>query len=111
MGGQTDLRVEFARRVLGSEYRLNPADGENSRRFISRVSTNEHRLTFDGTAVGYINMDGSFRVSENKKYSKTVTEFKRMYEKALKEHKEKIGSVVEEETGGGILEESMVDIF
>ena len=40
-----------------------------------------------------------------------MTEFKRMYEKALKEHKERIGSVVEEKTGGGMLEESMEDIF
>ena len=58
MGRYTDLRVEFVRRVLGSEYRLDPNDGQNSRKFISRLSTDEHRLTFDGTAVGYINMDG-----------------------------------------------------
>jgi hypothetical protein len=58
MGRYTDLRVEFVRRILGSEYRLDPNDGQNSRKFISRLSTDEHRLTFDGTAVGYINMDG-----------------------------------------------------
>ena len=110
MGRYTDLRVELVRKVLGSEYRLDPNDGRNSSGFISRLSTDEHKLTFDGTAVGYISMDGSFKVSENKKYSTTVTEFKRLYEKALEEHKEKIGSVVEEETGGDMLEESREDI-
>ena len=61
-GRYTDLRVEFVRRVLGSEYRLDPNDGQNSRGFISRLSTDERKLTFDGTAVGYISMDVSFRV-------------------------------------------------
>jgi hypothetical protein len=61
-GRYTDLRVEFVRRVLGSEYRLDPNDGQNSRGFISRLSTDERKPTFDGTAVGYIIMDVSFRV-------------------------------------------------
>ena len=46
MGRYTDLRVEFVRRILGSEYRLDPNDAQNSRKFISRLSTDEHRLTF-----------------------------------------------------------------
>jgi hypothetical protein len=31
IGKYIDIKGEFARKVLGSEYRLNPTDGENSR--------------------------------------------------------------------------------
>ncbi|CAB4018313.1 Hypothetical predicted protein [Paramuricea clavata] len=111
IGKYIDIEGEFARKVLGSEYQLNPTDGQNSREFISRLDIDEHRLTFDGTVVGFIDTSGTFKVSTNRKPVNKVTNFRNLYEKALKEHKEKIWSVVEEETGGDMLEESGEDIF
>ena len=48
------IKGEFVRRLLGSEYRINPTDGQYSREFIPRLDITKHKLTFDGTIVGFI---------------------------------------------------------
>ena len=111
IGKFNDIKGEFARRLLKSEYRIDPTDLQNSREFISRLDITKHKLTFDGTVIGYIDTSGAFKMSENKKSTGSMTAFKRLYEKALIEHKEKVRSVVEEENGGDMLEENAEDIF
>ena len=71
----------------------------------------KYKLTFDGTVIGYIDTSGVFRMSENKKSAGSVAAIKRLYEKALIEHKKKVRSVVEEETGSGVLEENEEEIY
>ena len=110
-GKFNDIKGEFARKLLSSEYRIDPTDGQNSREFISRLDITKHKLSFDGTVIGYIDTSGAFRMSENKKSAGSVTEFKKLYEKALIEHKEKVRSVVEEETGGNMLDENAEEIY
>jgi hypothetical protein len=110
-GKFNDIKGEFARKLLSSEYPIDPTDGQNSREFISRLDITKHKLTFDGTVIGYIDTSGAFRMSENKKSAGSVTEFKKLYEKALIEHKEKVRSVVEEETGGNMLDENAEEIY
>ena len=111
IGKFNDIKGEFARRLLKSEYRIDPTDLQNSREFISRLDITKHKLIFDGTVIGYIDTSGAFKMSENKKSTGSMTAFKRLYEKALIEHKEKVRSVVEEENGGDMLEENAEDIF
>jgi predicted ArsR family transcriptional regulator len=40
-----------------------------------------------------------------------MTQLKKLYEKALIEHKKKVRSVVEEDTGGDMLEENAEEIY
>jgi hypothetical protein len=35
--------------------------------FISRLDATKHKMTFDGTVIGYIDTRGAFRMSGNKK--------------------------------------------
>ena len=111
IGKFNDIKGEFARRLLKSEYRIDPTDLQNAREFISRLDITKHKLTFDGTVIGYIDTSGAFKMSENKKSTGSMTAFKRLYEKALIEDKEKVRSVVEEENGGDMLEKNAEDIF
>ena len=50
-------------------------------------------------------------MSENKKSAGSLIAFRKIYEKALIEHKKRARSMVEEETGGDILEENAEDIY
>ena len=75
-GRFNDIKGEFARKVLGSECRIDPTDGQDSMEFISSLDITKHQLTFDGTIVGYVGTDGAFKLSENKKSAGFVTEFK-----------------------------------
>jgi hypothetical protein len=111
IGKFNDIKGEFVRELLRSEYRIDPTDGQSSRKFISRLDITKYKLTFDGTEVGYIDTGGAYRMSENRKFARSVTAFRKQYEKALVEHKKKVRSVVEEETGGDMLEENAEDIF
>ena len=111
IGKFNDIKGEFVRELLRSEYRIDPTDGQSSRKFISRLDITKYKLTFDGTEVGYIDTGGAYRMSGNKKIARSVTAFRKQYEKALVEHKKKVRSVVEEETGGDMLEENAEDIF
>jgi hypothetical protein len=110
-GKFNDIKGEFARKLLSSEYRIDPTDGQNSREFISRLDITKHKLTFDGTVIGYIDTSGAFRMSRNKKSAGSMTQFKKLYEKALIKHKKGVRSVVEEETGGDMLEENAEEIY
>jgi hypothetical protein len=100
IGKFNDIKGEFARKLLSSEYRIDPTDGQNSREFISRLDITKHKLTFDGTVIGYIDTSGAFKMSGNKKSAGSVVQFKKQYEKALIKHRERVHSVVEEETQG-----------
>jgi hypothetical protein len=88
-GKFNDIKGEFARKLLSSEYRIGPTDGQNSREFLSRLDITKHKLTFDGTVIGYLDTSGAFRISGNKKSAWSMTQFKKLYEKALIEHKKK----------------------
>jgi hypothetical protein len=67
IGNFNDMKGEFAKKLLRSKYRINPTDGQNSREFISRLDATKHKMTFDGTVIGYIDTSGAFRMSGNKK--------------------------------------------
>jgi hypothetical protein len=82
-GRFNNIKGEFARKVLGNEYRIDPTGGQDSKEFISRSDIPKHKLTFDGTIVGYVGTD------ENKKSAGSVTEFKNLYEKVRIKHKKK----------------------
>ena len=79
--------------------------------FISRLDITKHKLTFDGTVIGYIDTSGAFKMSGNKKSAGSMAQFKKQYEKALIEHKGKVRSVVDEETRGDMLEENAEEIY
>ena len=49
----------------------------------------KYKLTFNGTVIGYIDTSGAFRMSENKKSAVFTKAFRKLYEKALIEHKKK----------------------
>ncbi|CAB3978262.1 Hypothetical predicted protein [Paramuricea clavata] len=42
-GRFNDIKGEFARNVLGSEYRIDPTDGQDSMEFISRLDITKHQ--------------------------------------------------------------------
>jgi hypothetical protein len=71
----------------------------------------KHKLTFDGTVIGYIDTSGAFKMFGNKKSARSMAQFKKQYEKALTEHKGKVRSVVEEEIGEDMLEENAEKIY
>jgi hypothetical protein len=50
-------------------------------------------------------------MSENKKSAGSAAAFRKLYEKALIEHRKRARSVVEEETGGDVLEENAEEIY
>jgi hypothetical protein len=105
------IKREFVRRLLRSEYRIDLNDGKNSREFIDHLDITKHELTFNGTVVGYIGTNGAYRMSESKKSAGFIKAFRKLYEKALIEHKKKARSVVEEETREDVLEENAEDIY
>ena len=108
IGKFNDIKGELARRLLRSEYRIDPTDGQNSREFISRLDITKHKLTY---VIGYIDTSGAFKMSGNKKSAGSMAQFKKPYEKALIEHKGKVRSMVEKETGGDMLEENAEEIY
>ncbi|CAB4023218.1 Hypothetical predicted protein [Paramuricea clavata] len=59
------IRGEFVRRLLGSEYRIDLNDGENSKEFIDHLDSTKHERKFNGTVVGYIGTNGAYRMSES----------------------------------------------
>ena len=95
-----DIKAEYVRRLFGHEYRIDPADGQNSNRLISSLDITKNKSTFNGANVAYIGTDGNFKMTENKKTIASSGRFLNLYEKALAEHKDRAKSVVEEETGG-----------
>ena len=95
-----DIKVEYVKRLFQTEYRIDPADGQNSRELISSLDITKHKLTFNGTDVAYVDTGGNFRMSNEKKTATSSRRFLNLYAKALAEHKGKAKSVVEEETGG-----------
>jgi hypothetical protein len=111
IGKFNDIKGEFVRKLLRSEYRIDPTDGQNSREFISRLDITKYKLTFDGTEVGYIDTGGAYRMSGNKKFARSVRAFAKQYEKALVEHKKRARSVVEEETQGEASGANVEDIY
>ena len=102
-------KAEYVKRLLKSEYRLNPNDGPTSRESFRRLGFNKYWISFDKVGIAYIEKSGKYKMLEDKKSAAaTVVEFKKLYEKARREieHRGKVVSVMEEETGGDILEEN-----
>jgi hypothetical protein len=75
-----EIKGEFARKVLDSQYRINPTDGQGSREFISHLDITKLQPTFDATIAGYVGTDGAFKLSENINSAGSVTEIKNLYE-------------------------------
>jgi hypothetical protein len=106
-----DIKVEHVKRLFQTEYRIDPADGQNSKELISSLDITKHKLTFNGTDVAYVDTGGNFRMSNEKKTATSSRRFLNLYAKALAEHKGKAKSVVEEETGGEASGVNADDIF
>ena len=110
-GKLDDIKVEYVRRLFGHEYRIDPADGQNSKELISSLDITKNKLTLNGTDVAYIDTGGNFKMTKNKKTIASSTRFINLYEKALTEHMKRAKSVVEEETGGEASGVTTEDIF
>ena len=95
-----DIKVEYVKKLFQTEYRIDPADGQNSEELVSRLDLTKYKLTFNGNDDAYIDTRGAYNLSQDKKSAGSVGAFLRLYSKALVEHKNKAKSVVEEETGG-----------
>ncbi|CAB3980765.1 Hypothetical predicted protein [Paramuricea clavata] len=95
-----DIKVEYVRRLFQTEYRIDPADGQNSKELVSSLDITKNKLTFNGVDVAYIDTGGAYNLSKDKKSSGSVKTFLKLYAEALKEHRGKAKSVIEEETGG-----------
>ena len=106
-----DIKVEYVRRLFQTKYRIDPADGQNSKELISSLDITKHKLTFNGTDVAYVDTGGNFRMSNEKKTVTSSRRFLNLYEKALAEHKKRAKSVVEEETGGETSRSGVEEIF
>jgi hypothetical protein len=106
-----DIKAEYVRRLFGHEYRIDPADGQNSKEFISSLDITKNKLTFNGADVAYIDTGGNFKMTENKKATASSRRFLNLYEKSLAEHRERAKSVVEEETGGETSRVNVEEIF
>ena len=106
-----DIKIEYVRRFFQTEYRIDPADGQNSKELISSLDITKNKLTFNGADVAYIDTSGNYQKSDNKKNNASSRRFLNLYEKALAEHRERAKSVVEEETGGEISGVTTEDIF
>lgn len=91
-----DRKGEYVRRLLESEYRLNPNDGPISKDLFGRLDFKKYWISFDGVGIAYIGKSGEYTISTDKKSAIAVTEFKKLYEKARIEHRGKTESVVEE---------------
>jgi hypothetical protein len=96
-----DIKVEYVRRLFQTEYRIDPADRQNSKELVSRLDLTKNKLTFRGNDVAYIDTRGLYNLSKDKKSTGSVRAFLMLYAKAFDEYKNKAKSVVEEETGGG----------
>jgi hypothetical protein len=106
-----DIKGEYVRRLLRSNYHINPDDGPSSKNFISLLDITKNKLKFSGVEIAYIGTDGMYRFSNNKRNSRYVAAFSRLYDKALEEHKQKARSVIEEETDGESPEETTENIL
>jgi hypothetical protein len=95
-----DIKVEYVKRLQGSDYRINANDGPISRDLLSSLDITKNKLTYKGTEVAYIDTNGIYRHSTNKRYKRLVSEFNVKFSEAVGEHRERAKSVVEEETGG-----------
>ena len=99
-GGFDNIKSEYVKRLQGSSYRINPDDGPFSRNLISRLDITKNKLTFNRAEIAYIDMDGSYKFSKNKRNSKYLAAYEELYDKALVERRQRARSVIEEETGG-----------
>ncbi|CAB3979016.1 Hypothetical predicted protein [Paramuricea clavata] len=106
-----DIKIEYVRRLFGTEYRIDPTDRRNSKEFISSLDITKNKLTFNGADAAYIDTGGTYRMSDNKKATASSRRFLNLYEKSLAEHRERAKSVVEEETGGETLGVNAEEIF
>ena len=95
-----DIKVEYVKRLFQTEYRIDPADGQNSKELVSSLDITKNKLTFNGADVAYIDTGGAYNLYKDKKSAGSVRAFLRLYSKALTEHRGRAKSVVEEETGG-----------
>jgi hypothetical protein len=82
-----DIKIEYVRRLFQTEYRIDPADGQNSEELISSLDITKNKLTFNGADVAYIDTGGNYQKSDNKKTIASSRKFLNLYEKALNEHK------------------------
>jgi hypothetical protein len=106
-----NIKVEYVRRLFQTEYRIDPADGQNCSELISSLDITKHKLTFNGVDVALIETSGNFRMSNEKKTATSSRIFLNLYEKALAEHKKRAKCVVEEETGGETSRSGVEEIF
>ncbi|CAB4026626.1 Hypothetical predicted protein, partial [Paramuricea clavata] len=91
---------QYIRRLQESKYNINANDGPVSRNLLSSLDITKNKLTFKGVEVAYIDTNGIYRFSTNKRYKKFVSEFDTKFNTAVFEHIQKPKSVVEEETEG-----------
>jgi hypothetical protein len=106
-----DIKVEFVRRLFQTEYRIDTADGQNSKELVSRLDITKNKLTFNGNDVSYIDTRDAYNLSKDKKSAGSVKAFLKLYAEALKEHRSKAKSVVEEETGGETSRSGVEEIY
>ena len=66
-GKFNDIKIEYVRRLFQSEYRIDPTDGQNSKKFISSLDITKNKLTSNGADVAYIDTGGNYQKSDNKK--------------------------------------------
>jgi hypothetical protein len=89
-GNFDDIKVEYVRRLFQTEYRIDPADGQDSEERVSSLDITKNKLTFNGADVAYIDTGGTYKRSENKKNTASSRKFLNLYEKALAEHKDRV---------------------
>ena len=111
IGKFDELKAEYVKMLFEKRYRLNKSDGQISKEFFSRLDIDKHQLTFDGTMVVYIGVDGIYRLSYGQNHIKDISNFLEFFDKAEKEHKAKAISTVEEETGGETSRANTEDIY
>ena len=111
VGSFNELKAEYVRMIFVKDYSLNPNDGQFSREFFSRLDIDKYKLTFHGTTVAYIEKDGTYKLSRDRKYLENSHNFLELYDKAREEHRVKAISTVEEETGGETSKTNAEEIF
>ena len=111
VGSFNELKAEYVRMIFVKDYSLNPNDGQFSREFFSRLDIDKYKLTFDGTTVAYIEKDGTYKLSRDRKYLENSHNFLELYDKAREEHRVKAISTVEEETGEETSKTNAEEIF